>query len=321
MLISIALIFLVSFGVMLLCVKSAFLFFKSQQKKHILGMLRVAEGSQSSLSEKQFLKPVHIEDSLARFLGRFRFTERLGLAIAQAGLSITASKLIGLCCVTFTVASLLGAKLQFISTLFSSLALGLLGGMIPLLVVLRKRRKAIEQFEAQFSEALDFLSRSMRAGHGFSIALELLSADSPDPLGAAFRRVSNDLQLGSALDVALGKLLIQVPTIDVRFFISSVLLQQETGGNLGEILSKLALIIRERFRLRGTVKAVSAHGRITGMVLVLMPVAVTAIMLVTSPEYLGDLAKDALGKKLIYGAICGQFVGYFVIKKIINIKV
>jgi tight adherence protein B len=161
----------------------------------------------------------------------------------------------------------------------------------------------------------------MRAGHGFSIALEMLAADSPDPTGSAFRRVSNDLQLGSSLEIALNKLLVLVPLVDVRFFVSSVLLQQETGGNLGEILSKLAQIIRERFRLKGAVKAASAHGRITGMVLVLMPIVVCMIMMVTSPSYLKEMAADKVGRLMIYGAIVGQFIGYFVIKKIINIKV
>jgi len=195
------------------------------------------------------------------------------------------------------------------------------GGFIPLLVVLWKRSKNISAFEKQFPEALDFLSRSMRAGHGFSIALEMLAADSPDPLATSFRRISNDLQLGSSLDVALGKLLLLMPLVDVRFFVSSVLLQQETGGNLGEILSKLALIIRERFRLKGQVKAASAHGRITGLVLVLMPVVVTMLMMITSPKYLGDLAADKTGRMMIYGAAIGQVVGYLVIKKITNIKV
>jgi tight adherence protein B len=161
----------------------------------------------------------------------------------------------------------------------------------------------------------------MRAGHGFSIALEMLAADSPDPLGSAFRRISNDLQLGSSLDVALGRLLLLVPSVDVRFFVSSVLLQQETGGNLGEILSKLALIIRERFRLKGQVKAASAHGRITGLVLVLMPVVVTLLMMISSPQYLVDLAADKVGRLMIYGAAAGQVVGYLVIKKITEIKV
>jgi tight adherence protein B len=112
-----------------------------------------------------------------------------------------------------------------------------------------------------------------------------------------------------------------VPTVDVQFFVSSVLLQQETGGNLGEILTKLAYIIRERFRLKGQVKAVSAHGRITGLVLLLMPVGVAAFLMMTNPSYLGGLAADPAGRLMIYGAIGGQVVGYFVIKKIIDIKV
>jgi tight adherence protein B len=112
-----------------------------------------------------------------------------------------------------------------------------------------------------------------------------------------------------------------VPSVDVRFFVSSVLLQQETGGNLGEILSKLALIIRERFRLKGQVQAASAHGRITGLVLVLMPVVVTLLMMISSPQYLADLAADKVGRLMIYGAAVGQVVGYLVIKKITNIKV
>ena len=161
----------------------------------------------------------------------------------------------------------------------------------------------------------------MRAGHGFTIALEMLAADAPEPLGSAFHQTSNDLQLGSSLEAALGKLSALYPLIDVSFFVSSVLLQQETGGNLGEILSKLAQIIRERFRIRGQVKAASAHGRITGLVLVLMPVAVAGFILMTTPQYLKDLAADKIGRAMIYGAILAQIIGYFVIRKVTNIKV
>jgi len=126
-----------------------------------------------------------------------------------------------------------------------------------------------------------------------------------------------------------GKLIVAASTfgssvkalLGARFFVSSVLLQQETGGNLGEILSKLSHVIRERFRLKGQVKAVSAHGRITGLVLLLMPVAVTAFIMLTNPEYLTALVADKIGRMMIYGAIFGQIIGYFVIKKIVNIKV
>lgn len=317
----IAVVFLITFGVILLCVNLGTRYFKSQQKQQIIGMLRTAESGPGEQRETQYLKPADIEDALARLLRRFRFVERMSLMIEQSGQTISPSKLMGISAATCVIAALIGYKIHFISEEISAAALGCLGGAIPVLVIRRKRSKNLAAFEQQLPEALDFLSRSMRAGHGFSIALEMLAADSPDPLGTAFRRVANDLQLGSSLDVALNKLLALVPLVDVRFFVSSVLLQQETGGNLGEILSKLAIIIRERFRLKGQVQAVSAHGRITGMVLVLMPVAVTILMMMISPGYLNDLAGDVLGRKLIYGAIIGQIIGYLVIKKIINIKV
>jgi tight adherence protein B len=314
--------FLVVFGTILLCVQLAGKYFKSKQKQQIRSMLRNAEATaQAEPRGTAFLRPADVQDGLARLLRRFQFMKRLDLIIEQSGQNLTGSKLLLISCLTFSGGFLLGLKLHFVSTQLSAGVLGAVAGAIPLITVLRKRAKNIADFEKQLPEALDFLSRSMRAGHGFSIALEMLAADSPDPLGSIFRRVSNDLQLGSSLEAALKRVLLLVPLVDVRFFVSSVLLQQETGGNLGEILSKLALIIRERFRLKGQVKAVSAHGRITGMVLVVMPLVVTLIMMATSPQYLIDLAADKVGRIMIYGAIGGQIVGYLVIKKIINIKV
>jgi tight adherence protein B len=314
-------LFIGVFGTILLCVAVASSYFKKKQTNQIRSMLRKAEAAPGDRATTHWLRPANVEDGLSRLLKKFQFTGRLNLMIEQSGQNLTSSKLLTISGVCFGVTFLLGLKLNVMSTPWSAWVLAAAGACVPLLVVLRKRAKNIADFEKQFPEALDFLARSMRAGHGFSIALEMLSADSPDPLGSAFRRISNDLQLGSTLDVALGRLLVLVPSVDVRFFVSSVLLQQETGGNLGEILSKLALIIRERFRLRGQVKAASAHGRITGLVLVLMPVAVTGLMMVSSPQYLVDLAADKLGRMMIYGAAVGQVVGYLVIKKITNIKV
>lgn len=313
-------IFLIVFLTILLCVGLGMTYFRSKQKQQIQAMLRKAEATPAE-QRSELLRPAEEEDILSQFLSRFEFMARLDLILEQAGKNWSASKLILISCFTCVVGFVVGFKLRLISAFLSGLIFALVGAIVPLLLVLRKRRKNIHAFEEQFPEALDFLSRSMRAGHGFSVALEMLSTDAPDPLGSAFRRVSNDMQLGSSLEVALGKLLILIPLIDVRFFVSSVLLQQETGGNLGEILSKLAFIIRERFRLRGQVKAASAHGRITGLVLVLMPVGVTIFMMLLSPDYLRQLATDPIGIKMIYGAIGGQIIGYFVIQKITNIKV
>ncbi len=319
MLIAVAL-FVVVFATILVCVGLGQSYFRSKQKQQIRSMLQKAEATPAE-QRSEFLRPAEKEDKLGEFLARFRFMDRLDTILAQSGKNWTGAKLISISCLTCLAGAVLGLKLRVLPPQIGSCLCGALGAFVPLLLVLRKRAKTLAAFEEQFPEALDFLSRSMRAGHGFSVALEMLGTDSPEPLGPAFRRISNDLQLGSSLDASLSKLMVQIPLIDVRFFVSSVLLQQETGGNLGEILSKLAHIIRERFRLRGQVKAASAHGRITGMVLTFMPIAVAGFMMFTSPEYLRQLITDKMGREMVYGAIIAQVIGYFIIKKIVNIKV
>ncbi|MGI8961053.1 MAG: type II secretion system F family protein [Bryobacteraceae bacterium] len=316
------LVFGLTFLLVLGCVGLSTAYFKSKQKQQIRSMLQKAEASPADQRSSELVRPVHVEDFLSKLLRRFQFMGRLHLILEQSGKNWTASKLIVISCITCVLGLLLGLKIRLLyNPEVTAAAFAVLGAFCPLFLVLRKRKKVIAAFEEQFPEALDFLSRSMRVGHGFTIGLEMLGVDSPDPLGASFRKVSNDLQLGSPLEIALGKLVILVPLIDVRFFVSSVLLQQETGGNLGEILSKLSYVIRERFRLKGQVKAASAHGRITGLVLVLMPVAVTAFIMMTTPEYLTTLVADKIGRMMIYGAVFGQIIGYFVIQKIVKIKV
>ncbi|MGH9655791.1 MAG: type II secretion system F family protein, partial [Bryobacteraceae bacterium] len=270
----------------------------------------------------ELLRPPDPEDWLRKLFARFRFMQRLELILEQSGKNWTVGKLIAVSLAAAAVGFLIGLKLPLaIPAALAAPAAALIAGSLPFLIVWRQRAKNIAAFENQFPEALDFLARSMRAGHAFSIALEMLGTDSPDPLGSAFRRISNDLKLGASLEIALKKLMHAVPLLDVRFFVSSVLLQQDTGGNLGEILNKLAHVIRERFRLKGAVKAASAHGRITGLVLFLMPVAVTLLLMVTSPAYLKQLWADPAGRMMAYAAMGGQVVGYFVIQKIVNIKV
>ena len=318
----IVILFVVCFVTILVCVGVASSYFKSQQTQQIRNMLRKAEEAPVRQIGADYLKPAESTDSLAKLLRHFKLIDKLNRLIEQSGSHTDPTKLLVTSLVLAAVGYFVGLRFSFLGSVqLTCVALAAIASMLPFWNLLRKRKKQFAQFEAQLPEALDFISRSMRAGHGFTIALEMLAMDSPEPLGGAFRLVANDVQLGSPLQSALEKLVDLFPMIDVRFFASTVLLQQETGGNLGEILSKLALIIRERFRLKGQVKAASAHGRITGMVLVLMPVAVTFFMMATSPQYLVEMANDKTGRILIYGAIGGQIVGYFVIKKIINIKV
>jgi tight adherence protein B len=161
----------------------------------------------------------------------------------------------------------------------------------------------------------------MRAGHAFTISMEMLGEDLADPLGQEFRTLFNEQNLGAPLENALFNFNERVPMLDARFFTSSVLLQKQTGGNLSEILSRLAYVIRERFRLKGQVKAASAHGRLTATILTLLPIGTMACLLLVAPGYLQSMAADPDGKLMIGGAIVAQILGNITIKKIINIKV
>lgn len=299
-------------------------YFRAKQKEQISSMLRKAEEAPVRRATKSanLLRPDADDEGFAKFLSKIRLIEKLDTLIQQSGQNSNSAKLLLTCLVVGAVGFAIGQRFTFIvNREITATCIGSVLSILPIYNVSRLRKKRFGQFEEQLPEALDFISRSMRAGHGFTIALEMLAADSPDPLGGAFRKIANDIQLGGSLSVCLANLIEAFPMIDVRFFASSVLLQQETGGNLGEILSKLSNIIRERFRLKGQVKAASAHGRITGLVLMLMPVGVTVFMMLTSPDYLVGMSKDHLGRMMMYGAVIGQIIGYFVIQKIINIKV
>jgi tight adherence protein B len=216
----------------------------------------------------------------------------------------------------------IGAVMPFmVNGPITAIVLAAVMGAMPYFFVRHKRKKRLDALEEQFPESLDFLARSMRAGHAFSISLEMLGEEMADPLGQEFRTLFNEQNLGAPLDVALNNFTTRVPLLDCRFFTSSVLLQKQTGGNLSEILSRLAYVIRERFRLKGQVKAASAHGRLTATILTLLPVFTMIALLVVAPGYLQGMAEDSDGKLMIAGAILAQILGNFTIKKIINIKV
>jgi tight adherence protein B len=316
-----AAIFGVLFMVTVLCVGFGQALLVSNQKKQISTMLRRAEPAPSKRLVK-LMKADETSDPFTTALTAYKIFARLSLFIEQSGTGWNVGKFV----ICTLIAGFAGAAIGYVIppfslNPFSPLLLFCVLAGAPFLILKRKRTKRLAAFEEQLPEALNFLSRSMRAGHGFSIGLEMLVADSPEPLGYCFRQVLNDLHLGSSFESALGKLTVLAPLIDVRFFVSSVILQQGTGGNLGEILDSMAQIIRERFQLKGQVKAASAHGRITGLILALMPVIVAALMFFISPDYLFVLFKDPDGKKLVLAACCGQIVGYFCIRKITNFKV
>jgi tight adherence protein B len=196
-----------------------------------------------------------------------------------------------------------------------------LAAWLPFYYVRRKADHRVRQFEEQFPDCLEFISRSMRAGHAFSVSLEMVFREFSDPLAAEFRRTFEEQNLGQPLDIVLKKLSTRIPSMDVQFFVSAVLLQKRTGGNLAELLDKLAHIIRERFKLRARVRAISAQGLMSGRILSAIPAGVAALMFVVNPQYARFFIDDPMGHQLLAGALGLQLVGYLIVLKIVKIEV
>lgn len=292
-------------------------------KNRLLGANRVARGKKGDRTAMPLLTE---EDKttgkiVLRILHRYQMQDRLKTLLDQAGLKWKPARLIHMCLALFLAGYALGWL--FLPPRFQSAALlsALAMGCLPLLYVVRTRKKRLFKFEEQFPESLEFVARSMRAGHAFSVSLEMLHREFQEPLAGEFRRTFEEHNLGLPLDAALQKLAQRVPSLDVHFFVSAVLLQKRTGGNLAEILDKLAYVIRERFKLRGKIRAISAHGRMTGMALSSIPIAVGALMFITNPDYVTFFVREEVGNIMALAAIGLQIIGYGIIKKIVSIEV
>lgn len=256
---------------------------------------------------------------LNRLMMRLAWSARLQAAIKQAGMSTKPGKLLLICGVS-------GLSVYVIAgLLYSRLTVGFLaalaGAMIPLLFVYFKRRRRLSQFEQRFPEALDLLGRAVRAGHAFTAGLEMVSKESPDPVATEFRMTFEEQNFGLPLRDALGNLAARVPLVDVRFFITALMIQKDTGGNLAEILDELARVIRERFRIHREVQIKTAQGRLTAVILIALPIGMLAVMRMVNPGYVNVLFEDPLGLKLLAGAAILQLVGSAVLWKIVQIEV
>lgn len=256
-----------------------------------------------------------------RLLQRFRSGEYLRQLLEQAGMRWKVARLAHACLGGFLIG--FGSVWYLAPPPFNRVAIlsGLPFGALPIWYVRRKARARLGRFEEQFPDSLEFMSRSMRAGHAFSVSMEMLYREFDEPLASEFRRTFDEQNFGLPLDLALEKLAKRMPLLDVQFFVSAVLLQKRTGGNLAEILDKLAYLIRERFKLRGRIRAVSAHGRMTGKVLSLIPAAVAVLMFYVNPQYVNFFFGDPIGMCMLGGAVGLQLIGYAVINKIVQIEI
>jgi tight adherence protein B len=213
------------------------------------------------------------------------------------------------------VASVAGGNLLF------AWAGALLGFFIPYAYAGHMRTKRFAKFEEKFPEAIDTLARAVRAGHAFTTALEMIANEVSEPVAGEFRQLYEEQKFGLPVRDALVNLADRVPLVDVKFFVTAVMLQRETGGNLAEILDNLSYVIRERFKILRQVRVHTAQGRLTMMLLMALPPTVVLVMQLLNPGFIRPLFTDPIGHALIVGGISLQTLGYFFIRRIIRIQV
>jgi tight adherence protein B len=199
--------------------------------------------------------------------------------------------------------------------------LAVAGFIAPFAWLKRKASKRLKRFEEQFPEALDLLSRAIRAGHAFQTAMGMVADELPEPVGPEFKKTFDQQNYGLPLKDALNELAERVGLLDVRFFVTAVLIQRDTGGNLSEILDNLAHVVRERFKILRQVRVHTAHGRFTGYVLLGLPALLACALMWINPEHMGLLFSEKIGQMMVLGAIVMQTIGYFWIRQVIKIEV
>jgi tight adherence protein B len=275
----------------------------------------VPEGDES-LIRTQAMGPLPALDRVARQAVQGVALERW---VEQSGLRISISALVLIALVLAVVAAI-------VATRFSNLVLApvlafFAAGSVPFIVVRQKRSARLLRFEEHFPEALDLISRAIRAGHAFAAGMKMVADEMGEPVGPEFRKCFEEQNFGMSLKDSLEHLAARVPLLDVQFFATAVLIQKETGGNLSEILDNLASVVRERFKIRRQVRVHTAHGRFTGYVLLALPAFLALALSYINPEHMDTLFKDPLGTMMIMIAIGMQAAGWIWIKRIVKIEV
>src|SRR5580700_2381759 len=253
------------------------------------------------------------------FLRRSDRVSALQKVLAQGHVDVRAGNFLMLC----AASSLLLAVVAYFAggNILFAWAGVVLGFFLPYAYASHMRKKRFQKFEEKFPEAIDTLARAVRAGHAFTTAIEMIANEVSEPVAGEFRQLFEEQKFGLPVRDALLNLADRVPLVDVKFFVTAVMLQRETGGNLAEILDNLSYVIRERFKIQRQVRVYTAQGRLTMALLMGMPPIIVIVMIVLNPSFIRPLFSDPIGHTLLVVGIILQTVGYFVIRKIIRIQV
>jgi tight adherence protein B len=293
-------------------------------------MQRKLEGRLQELSQEPeletkssslLLKVQHVGPlpALDRALGGTVRGSAIGRWIDQSGVRASISGVIVVALCSAAVVGLLAGLISHMRWGF--IGGGLVGFMLPFIVLKMKRTRRLRAFEEQFPEGLDLISRALKAGHAFATGLKMVADEMPEPVGPEFRKTFDEQNFGLPMKDALDNLSFRMPLLDVRFFATAVLIQRETGGNLSEILENLSHVVRERFKILRQVRVYTAHGRFTGYVLLALPAVLCIALSFINPDHMNTLFREPLGRMLLMGALVMQTIGFLWIKQVIKIEV
>jgi tight adherence protein B len=257
--------------------------------------------------------------ALARAFAKLSFTTRFQRTLEQANINWSAAQtlvnLSAIAAVSLAVILVLGYSP------FVAIGAVVATYVLPILCLTRRRNKRLKKMTDQLPDVFELLGQALRAGNSLATAMQLAAKELPDPAGTEFGRVFHEQNLGLKIEDALRNMADRVDVLDVRFFVTAVLIQRQVGGDLAEVLDKIGAVIRDRIQLYGTVRALTAEGRLSGYVLLGLPVVVFLVLMYVNPEYMSLLYVDRTGKTILTVAIVMQLMGWALIKKIVNIKV
>jgi len=301
---------------------------RSAQARMLRDRLASVQKAEQQTSEDLALLRDEMMSKIPALDTLLRRSERMAnfqIFLEQADLKVRAGNILLLCVVSAVVVGLVGyliaGSLPPNQALLFVMVGVVLGGTLPYSYASYRRTKRFQRFEELFPNAIDTLARAVRAGHAFTTALELIANEIAEPIASEFRKLFEEQKFGLPVRDALMNLAGRVPLVDVKFFVTAVMLQRETGGNLAEILDNLSYVIRERFKIMRQVRVYTAQGRLTMMLLMGLPPIIVVVMLTTNPAFIRPLFADPIGHTLVVGGIVLQTIGYFVIRRIIQIQV
>ncbi|GAA4338857.1 type II secretion system F family protein [Variovorax defluvii] len=316
---------LLVFVTVLLLLEAAYLVwrnYKGPEARKIEQRLRALSASADTTAQAQLLKERMLGDvpALERLLLGLPRAHRLDRLIVQSGLDWSVSRLLVSCAVVAVGAFAVAMLALHQPPLVAAAAAALLGAL-PLLYVQYRRSRRMMKLQLQLPEAIDLVTRALRAGHSFAAGMQMIGEEMAEPIANEFRIVADEVNFGVSLQQALTNLSERVPLTDLRYFVVAVMIQRESGGNLTEVLSNLSRLIRERLKLLAKVRVLSSEGRLSGWILVVMPFALAAVMNLVNPQFMSVLWTDPIGIAIVEYMLGLMAVGVLIMRKIIRIRV